>query len=83
MSSSFFTGLTALQTIYLDYNPFSVWEIPESLKHATGTIPDFLEANTFPGLKHLHLAFNNIQGPILLGFENTFFAKPMVEWANE
>ncbi|KAK0604309.1 hypothetical protein LWI29_014390 [Acer saccharum] len=36
------------------------------------TIPDFLEANTFPGLKHLHLAFNNIQGPILLGFENTF-----------
>ncbi|TXG73318.1 hypothetical protein EZV62_001897 [Acer yangbiense] len=50
------------------------WSDPDPYKwtHVSWTIPDFVEANTFPGLKHLHLAFNNIQGPIPLGFGNTF-----------
>ncbi|TXG72660.1 hypothetical protein EZV62_001239 [Acer yangbiense] len=93
ISSDFFTGLTALQIIYLDYNPFLPWQIPESLKHAsglqifsanaanvTGTLPDFLNRDTFPRLEHLHLAFNNLQGPIPLSFANSFLQSL---WLNE
>ncbi|KAJ4710134.1 putative Receptor protein kinase [Melia azedarach] len=78
---NFFTGLTALQTINLDYNQFSSWELPESLKDATGlqsfsanaaniagTIPDFVGGDTFPELMDLHLAFNNLHGPIPASF---------------
>ncbi|KAK1592031.1 hypothetical protein Q3G72_018078 [Acer saccharum] len=93
ISSDFFTGLTALQIIYLDYNPFLPWQIPESLKHAsglqifsanaanvTGTLPDFLNRDIFPRLEHLHLAFNHLQGPIPLSFANTFLQSL---WLNE
>lgn len=79
--SDFFKGLTSLQKISLDYNSFDSWVIPESLKDATGlqifsanganitgTIPDFLGGDTIPGLMHLHLAFNFLQGPIPLSF---------------
>ncbi|KAK2635522.1 hypothetical protein Ddye_030314 [Dipteronia dyeriana] len=78
MPPDFFTGLTSLQNIYLDYNSFSPWQIPETLKDAsnlqvfsanqaniTGTITDFI-GDTFSGLTQLHLAFNNLQGPIPL-----------------
>lgn len=71
--SDFFTGLTYLESVSLDYNPFSSWEIPESLKEATAltnfsanganisrTIPDFV-GDSFPGLMNLHLALNNLQ----------------------
>ncbi|KAE8690527.1 L-type lectin-domain containing receptor kinase VIII.1 [Hibiscus syriacus] len=34
----FFTGLSSLCRIYLDYNPFEPWEIPESIKEATTLI---------------------------------------------
>ncbi|KAL5760820.1 hypothetical protein ACOSP7_019306 [Xanthoceras sorbifolium] len=80
----FFKGMTSLQTIYFDYNPLSAWQIPESLKDAsglqifsanganvTGSIPDFLGGDTFPGLTTLHLAFNNLQGSIPLSFAKT------------
>ncbi|KAH7526062.1 hypothetical protein ACOSP7_019301 [Xanthoceras sorbifolium] len=80
----FFSGLTSLQIISLDYNPFSAWEITDNLKDAsglqifsanganvTGTIPDFLGGDTFPGLTTLHLAFNNLQGPIPFSFAKT------------
>ncbi|KAK4842380.1 hypothetical protein QYF36_020588 [Acer negundo] len=84
MSQDFFTGLTSLRKIYLDYNPFSPWQIPETLKDAsslqifsanqaniTGTIPDFLGGDTFSGLEQLHLAFNYLQGPIPLSIAKT------------
>lgn len=73
--SDFFTGMSSLQSIEIDNNPLSGWEIPESLRNAsllqnfsansaniTGTIPDFLGADVFPGLTLLHLSFNNIEG---------------------
>ncbi|XP_044488071.1 receptor protein kinase TMK1-like [Mangifera indica] len=73
----FFTGLTSLQNIYLDYIPFQSWEIPASLTNATtlqtfsanganisGTIPEFLGGSVFPGLINLHLAFNNLHGQL-------------------
>ncbi|KAK0574294.1 hypothetical protein LWI29_021176 [Acer saccharum] len=66
----FFTGLMSLQSIRLDYNQFSSWEIPESLKDASnlenflatganisGTILDFFRADKFPGLIHLHFGY--------------------------
>ncbi|KAK3222121.1 hypothetical protein Dsin_009146 [Dipteronia sinensis] len=84
MPPDFFTGLMSLQKIYLDYNSFSPWQIPETLKDAsslqifsanqaniTGTIPDFLGGDTFSGLEQLHLAFNYLQGPIPLSIANT------------
>ncbi|PSR91006.1 Receptor protein kinase [Actinidia chinensis var. chinensis] len=80
--SDFFTGMTSLQDVYLDYNPFSAWEIPESLKSAstlqifsanganvTGKIPDFL--GELAGLTALHLAFNYLEGGIPSSFSGS------------
>ncbi|KAK2635525.1 hypothetical protein Ddye_030317 [Dipteronia dyeriana] len=93
MPPDFFTGLTSLQGIKLDYNQFSSWEIPESLNDASnldsfsatsanisGTIPDFFGPDTFPGLIHLHLAMNKLQGPI-----PSSFAKSSIQtlWLND
>ncbi|XP_031257588.1 receptor protein kinase TMK1-like [Pistacia vera] len=78
----FFRGLTSLRSISFDFNPnISSWEIPESLKDArglksfsanvaciSGTIPDFFWADTFPRLRHLHLAMNNLHGKISSSF---------------
>lgn len=73
----FFTGMTLLQSVEMDNNLFSAWEIPESLKDAsglqnfsansanvTGKIPDFLGPDGFAGLINLHLALNNLEGEI-------------------
>lgn len=75
--ADFFTGMSSLQSVELDNNPFSSWVIPESLKDAstlqnfsansaniTGSIPDFLDPDSFPGLANLHLAINNLQGEL-------------------
>lgn len=69
----FFSGMTLLEAVYLDYNPFSSWVLPESLKSAdkisefsadsanlTGEIPDFI--GSFVGLTMLHLAMNYLEG---------------------
>ncbi|XP_044493019.1 receptor protein kinase TMK1-like isoform X2 [Mangifera indica] len=81
MPLDFFSGLTSLQSISLDYNPFESWEIPESLTNATtlqifsanganvtGTIPWFIGGNVFPGLKSLNLARNNLHGQLPQSF---------------
>ncbi|CAI9761949.1 unnamed protein product [Fraxinus pennsylvanica] len=73
----FFNGMTSLQQVYLDYNPFSSWGIPDSLKSAStlqtfsansanisGPLPDFLVGDTFLSLVNLHLAFNYLEGPL-------------------
>lgn len=78
----FFIGLKSLRSISFDMNPFlPSWEIPDSLKDATGlesfsandagihgTIPVFFGADTFPRLKHLRLALNNLHGKIPSSF---------------
>lgn len=79
--SDFFKGMTSLQAVYLDYNPFSSWVIPDSLKDASalntfsatsanisGTIPEFLSSSSFSGLTTLHLSFNSLEG----GLPSTF-----------
>ncbi|KAL1568658.1 mitogen activated protein kinase [Salvia divinorum] len=73
----FFDGMTSLQEVSMDYNPFSTWQIPAGLKSASalqkfsatsanisGLFPDFFGAETFSSLSNLHLAFNNIEGPL-------------------
>ncbi|KAJ4974849.1 hypothetical protein NE237_008023 [Protea cynaroides] len=79
--ADFFSDLSSLQAVSLDKNPFSAWEIPISLKDATGlqnfsansanltgTIPDLNWGNNFPSLKNLHLAFNNLEGGLPASF---------------
>ncbi|KAL3824262.1 hypothetical protein ACJIZ3_020291 [Penstemon smallii] len=73
----FFDGMTSLQDVYLDYNPFNSWTIPDSLKSAStlqmfsatsanisGPLPEFFGAETFSSLTNLHLAFNYLEGPL-------------------
>ncbi|XWS34349.1 hypothetical protein CRYUN_Cryun21dG0032000 [Craigia yunnanensis] len=75
--SDFFTGLTSLTSVYLDYNPFEPWEIPESVKEATslktfsankanikGRFPGLFGPATFSTLTELHLAMNNLEGEL-------------------
>ncbi|KAJ4888465.1 Leucine-rich repeat protein kinase family protein [Raphanus sativus] len=72
-----FSGMVSLQEAYLEYNPFSPWEIPESLKEATslqklsltgcnltGKIPDFFSSQTLPSLTSLQLSQNLLQGEL-------------------
>ncbi|KAK6913506.1 Protein kinase domain [Dillenia turbinata] len=82
--ADFFSGLTSLQAVEIDHNPFAGWEIPESLRNAsalqnfsansaniTGKIPDFLWADDFPGLINLHLAFNSLEGELPASFSGS------------
>ncbi|KAK9950978.1 hypothetical protein M0R45_006441 [Rubus argutus] len=75
--SDFFTNMTSLQSVEIDNNPFMAWEVPQTLQSAsslqnfsansanvTGNIPDFFNADAFPGLINLHLAFNYLQGQL-------------------
>ncbi|CAN1259960.1 Receptor protein kinase TMK1 [Linum perenne] len=77
----FFHGLSSLQSVEMDNNPISDWEIPESLKNAsslqrfsansvnlTGSIPDFFGSDVFPGLVTLHLALNSLEGTLPSSF---------------
>lgn len=80
--SDFFDGLSSLQAVDIDNNPFQGWEIPESLKSAstlknfsacsaniTGKIPDFFGPDAFPGMVNLHLAFNSLEGELPGSFD--------------
>ncbi|KAG8382673.1 hypothetical protein BUALT_Bualt05G0101700 [Buddleja alternifolia] len=73
----FFEGMTSLTDVYLDYNPFNSWTIPDSLKsvhtlrtfsatsaNISGPIPEFLGSDTFSSLATLHLGFNYLEGPL-------------------
>ncbi|KAF8117050.1 hypothetical protein N665_0012s0063 [Sinapis alba] len=76
-----FSGMSSLQAAYLENNPFSPWEIPETLKEATslqnlsltrcnvtGTIPDFFSSQTLPSLTRLELSQNFLQGELPASF---------------
>ncbi|KAL6351503.1 hypothetical protein AAG906_040857 [Vitis piasezkii] len=80
--SGFFDGMTSLQTVALDNNPFSPWEFPVSLQAAgslksfsansagiSGKIPEVFEA--FPSLTDLHLAFNSLEGGLPSSFSGS------------
>ncbi|CAA7023649.1 unnamed protein product [Microthlaspi erraticum] len=81
IDADFFTGLSSLQLVSLDNNPFTSWEIPASLKDVTslaefsavgcnlsGKIPDFLGGQTFPGLTTLRLSGNSLSGELPMSF---------------
>ncbi|XAR63702.1 Non-specific serine/threonine protein kinase [Bertholletia excelsa] len=90
--SDFFTGLSSLQQVFLDYNPFSAWSIPDSIRDATslqifsataanitGKIPEFFGGETFVSLTTLHLAFNYLEG----GLPASFIGSPIQSlWLN-
>ncbi|KAL3510356.1 hypothetical protein ACH5RR_029757 [Cinchona calisaya] len=80
----FFTGMIALQEVYLDYNTFSSWVIPDSIKSSSGlsvfsatsanisgSIPDFFGPDTFSGLTKLHLSYNNLVGGLPRSFSGS------------
>ncbi|CAK9171645.1 unnamed protein product [Ilex paraguariensis] len=82
--ADFFVGMSSLTSVEIDNNPFSAWEIPESLKNAStlqnfsansanisGKIPDFLGPDGFPGLINLHLALNNLEGELPVSFSGS------------
>ncbi|MQM14640.1 hypothetical protein Taro_047575 [Colocasia esculenta] len=81
--SDIFAGLSSLQAVSLDNNPFEPWEVPASLTDAsalvnfsansanvTGAVPDSF-GTVFPGLSHLALAYNLLQGGILHKFSGS------------
>ncbi|CAH9083495.1 unnamed protein product [Cuscuta europaea] len=81
ISDDFFSGLSSLQSVEIDNNPFATWQLPESLKNAStlqnfsansanlaGKIPGFFDPDGFPGLTNLHLALNNLEGELPSGF---------------
>ncbi|KAF3320521.1 putative receptor protein kinase TMK1 [Carex littledalei] len=74
--SNFFSGLSSLQVVSLDNNPFQPWVIPDSLSSAaslvnfsavstnlTGALPSFL-ATAFLSFSHLALSFNYLNGSV-------------------
>ncbi|RDX69726.1 Receptor protein kinase TMK1, partial [Mucuna pruriens] len=71
--NDFFAGMTELQSVEIDNNPFKPWTIPDSILNCSslqnfsansanivGTLPDYF--SSLPTLTHLHLAFNNLEG---------------------
>ncbi|XP_071708921.1 receptor protein kinase TMK1-like [Rutidosis leptorrhynchoides] len=76
--TDFFDGMYSLQTVYLDYNDFNSWSIPDSLQNASklqtfsatstnlaGKIPKFFgDNNIFSGLITLRLALNDLEGEL-------------------
>ncbi|CAL0308393.1 unnamed protein product [Lupinus luteus] len=76
MPSDFFKGMTNLAEVRIDYNPFSQWNVPDSLQDCVslrsfsamnasfvGRIPRFFgKDGPFPGLVYLALCFNYLDG---------------------
>ncbi|KAK9115907.1 hypothetical protein Sjap_014854 [Stephania japonica] len=82
--NDFFAGLSSLQVVDLDGNPFAPWTIPESVKDASslqnfsansanvvGGIPDVFDGDNFPSLVMLHLARNSLEGPLPKSFSGS------------
>ncbi|XP_071708920.1 receptor protein kinase TMK1-like [Rutidosis leptorrhynchoides] len=83
--NDFFDGMSSLQTVYLDYNDFNSWNIPDSLQNASklqtfsatstnlaGMIPDFFgDGDTFSGLVTLRLALNDLEGELPQSFSGS------------
>ncbi|KAG7563259.1 Protein kinase-like domain superfamily [Arabidopsis suecica] len=79
-----FSGMSSLQEVYLENNPFNPWQIPDSIKEATslqnltlsncsifGKIPDFFGSQSLPSLTNLKLSQNRLQGELPVSFAGT------------
>lgn len=74
--SDFFKGMSSLQEVRMDNNPFLQWQVPDSLRdcvalqifsaesaNLVGTIPEFFgKDGPFPGLVYLSLSDNSLEG---------------------
>ncbi|KAI3671885.1 hypothetical protein L1987_87082 [Smallanthus sonchifolius] len=90
--TDFFNGMSSLLKVYLDYNAFDSWSIPDGLQIAsklqifsatstnlTGKIPHFFGSDTFSGLITLRLASNSLEG----GLPDSFSGSMMQNlWLN-
>ncbi|CAE6062790.1 unnamed protein product [Arabidopsis arenosa] len=79
-----FSGMSSLQEVYLENNPFNPWQIPDTIKEATslqnltlsncsifGKIPDFFGSQSLPSLTNLKLSQNRLQGELPVSFAGT------------
>ncbi|XP_010424954.1 PREDICTED: receptor-like kinase TMK3 [Camelina sativa] len=79
-----FAGMNSLQEVYLENNPLSPWQIPDTIKEATslqnltlsncsifGEIPDLFGSVSLPSLKNLKLSQNRLQGGLPQSFAGT------------
>lgn len=85
MPLDFFSGMTSLQLVVLDRNPFiEPWNLPDSLTDATnlvnfsasnvnlkGGVPSIFAGDTFPSLRNLVLSYNSFTGPLPSGFSSS------------
>ncbi|XP_017700724.2 receptor-like kinase TMK4 [Phoenix dactylifera] len=82
MPADFFSGLTRLQFVTLDRNPFKPWSIPDDVSRCenlvrfsaskagvTGNIPDFF--GKMPKLQMLSLSYNTMKGEIPASFKGS------------
>ncbi|CAA0353862.1 putative receptor-like kinase TMK3 RLK-Pelle-LRR-IX family [Arabidopsis thaliana] len=79
-----FSGMSSLQEMYLENNPFDPWIIPDTIKEATslqnltlsncsiiGKIPDFFGSQSLPSLTNLKLSQNGLEGELPMSFAGT------------
>ncbi|XP_010917500.2 receptor protein kinase WSS1 [Elaeis guineensis] len=82
MPADFFSGLTSLQTVILDKNPFIPWSIPDDVSKCvnlvvfsasdaavTGNIPDFF--GKMPKLQTVTLSYNTMKGELPASFKGS------------
>ncbi|WVZ60286.1 hypothetical protein U9M48_010332 [Paspalum notatum var. saurae] len=88
--ADFFQGLTGLNAVDIDHNPFAPWPLPADLAacdsltnfsannaNVSGTLPDFISA--MPGLQRLSLSYNQLSGPV----PSSLAGAPLVQlWLN-
>lgn len=94
--SDFFSNMSNLQEVRIDYNPFPKWRVPDSLKDCValqtfsamsagffGGIPEFFgKDGPFPGLVYLGLCFNSFEGGLPNGFSGTSIENLLVNGQN-
>ncbi|KAE9615763.1 hypothetical protein Lal_00017415 [Lupinus albus] len=92
MPNDFFKGMTNLAELRIDYNPFSQWNIPDSLQDCislrsfsgmnasfVGRIPSFFgKDGPFQGLAYLALAFNYLEGELPSSFSGSSIERLLV-----
>ncbi|XP_054809691.1 receptor protein kinase TMK1-like [Prosopis cineraria] len=85
MPPDFFKGMSMLEEVRIDHNPFPPWQVPDVLKDCValqtfsaqnvsfvGEIPDiFGKDGPFPGLTKLILCFNQLEGGLPSSFSGS------------
>ncbi|OIW17339.1 hypothetical protein TanjilG_22451 [Lupinus angustifolius] len=92
MPNDFFKGMTNLADVRIDYNPFSQWNVPDSLQDCVslrsfsgmnasfvGRIPGFFgKDGPFQGLVYLALCFNHLEGGLPSSFSGSSMERLLV-----